>query len=491
MKKKLLILIPSYNVEKFLHSLLVSIPSKKLKKFDVEVLIINDASNDKTLNIAEKYKAKNKNSLKITILSNKENQGYGDVQKIGYKYALKNNFDLVVLLPGDGQYNPKKIPFLIEPIVKKKADVVLGSRMLNKNNALKGGMPFLRFIGNFFLNKIQNLFLSANISEYHTGYRVYSINTLKRIPFYLNSHSFHFDTQIIIQILFAKMKIKELPIETIYGEQKSYLKVIPYVFNVLKNTLLASVQRLGILYEKKFDLRHHQDNKVIYQSKLHFHSSHKVILENIKNGEKVLNLGLNFKDFENELKKKKCEIINFDLNSYLKNVEIGEHGFIDPEKNLFPFKNEDFDKVIIISEIQRLKNPEALIFILSNWFSNLPKLKIYVTTTNIGFFLIRGMLLLGFFNHSARGILDMSITRNFTFSSLKKIFEQNGFQILRMKGIPAPYPLAIKNKLISKILLKINQLMILISKSFFSYEIFAELKLKKSVEQLINEARKK
>ena len=85
----------------------------------------------------------------------------------------------------------------------------------------------------------------------------------------------------------------------------------------------------------------------------------------------------------------------------------------------------------------------------------------------------------------------MSITRNFTFSSLKKIFEQNGFQILRMKGIPAPYPLAIKNKLISKILLKINQLMILISKSFFSYEIFAELKLKKSVEQLINEARKK
>ena len=181
MKKKLLILIPSYNVEKFLHSLLTSIPFKKLEKFDVEVLIINDASNDKTQSIAEKYKSGNKNFLKITILSNKENQGYGDVQKIGYKYALKNNFDYVIMLHGDGQYAPEKIPEFISSLLSSNADAVFGSRMINSKDALKGGMPMYKFIGNKVLTFIQNLIIGSKISEFHSGYRSYKVEVLKKI----------------------------------------------------------------------------------------------------------------------------------------------------------------------------------------------------------------------------------------------------------------------------------------------------------------------
>ena len=170
----------------------------------------------------------------LPIFYNSKNQGYGGNQKIGYHYAIKKEFDYVVLLHGDGQYAPEQLPRLIKEIKEKNQDVVMGSRMISKISALKGGMPIYKLVGNIILTKLQNFLLNTKLAEFHSGYRVYSINTLKRIPFYLNSHSFHFDTQIIIQILFAKMKIKELPIETIYGEQKSYLKVIPYVFNVLK-----------------------------------------------------------------------------------------------------------------------------------------------------------------------------------------------------------------------------------------------------------------
>ena len=132
---KILILITAFNVEKFLENVISRIPSK-IKKFDVEILIIDDSSSDQTLQKMKDIKNQIKD-YKITCLSNKKNLGYGGNQKIGYHYAIKNNFDLVILLHGDGQYAPEKVFDMLNPLLKNEADAVQGSRMINKLDALK------------------------------------------------------------------------------------------------------------------------------------------------------------------------------------------------------------------------------------------------------------------------------------------------------------------------------------------------------------------
>ena len=252
MKKNLLIFIPSYNVEKFIKKVLYSIPKNLLKTNKVEILIINDCSTDNTLKIIKNIK---KFCFKKTIITNKLNCGYGRVQKIGFDYAIKNNFDIVAMLHGDGQYKPTLLSKLIKPINDNFENVVFGSRMLKPKNALKGNMPFYKFIGNIIITKIQNLLLKSKLSEFHSGYRIYSVKILKKIPYKYNSNFFHFDTEIIIQLLLAKIKIKEIPIPTIYGEQISHLKGIKYSYNVIKMTLIATLCKLGIIKIDKFKIK--------------------------------------------------------------------------------------------------------------------------------------------------------------------------------------------------------------------------------------------
>ncbi|MBU6392430.1 MAG: glycosyltransferase family 2 protein, partial [Planctomycetes bacterium] len=179
-RTKILIFIVAYEAQTTLEKVLNRIP-KEVFDYDTEILVIDDSSKDKTFEIGVKYSESKK--YPITILYNDENQGYGGNQKLGYSYAIKNKFDIVVLLHGDGQYAPEYIPVLIKPLLDNSADVVMGSRMLAKGAALKGGMPLYKYIGNKILTKIQNFLLGTNFSEFHSGYRVYSVAALSKIPF--------------------------------------------------------------------------------------------------------------------------------------------------------------------------------------------------------------------------------------------------------------------------------------------------------------------
>ena len=491
MKKKLLIFIPAYNAGNFILKVLNDIPLSKLSNFNTEILLINDCSTDDTLEKFLKLKKKKK-ILKVTILTNKSNLGYGGVQKLAYLYAIKNNFNIVSMLHGDGQYDPTLLHKLIYPIKEGKVDAVLGVRMHSYSSALKGGMPIHKFIGNIGLTKFQNFLLNSNISEFHTGYRAYSVDALKLLPFHLNSNYYHFDTEIIIQLLFSKLNIKEVPIHTIYGIQKSYLNVIKYGLNILKTTFTAKLQKFGIFYERKFDIERHQTGKAVYRNKKKFTSSHNKTLKFIKPKSKILDLSLSHKFLKDELDQNKCKIYPIEVHSILKELTYQNLINSDLEKYSLPISEEKFDTVIMLNELQRLNEPEAFIEVLSKWLEKSPNAEIIVSTTNISFFMIRFMLLFGFYNHGIKGVLDLSHKRNYTFSSLKKIFEQSGsFEVKKMIGIPAPYPLAIKNKIISKSLLLINNLLIKIFRGFFSYEILAVIKPKKTLEDLFKSTEKK
>ena len=254
MKKNLLIFIVAYNAETTIKSVVFRIPKELSKKYNLEILIIDDSSKDKTFEISKKLKEfYKKQRIKIKVYYNPTNQGYGGNQKIGYHYAIKNNFDYVVLLHGDGQYAPECLPELLKSVDKKEFDVVIGSRMVNKKLALKGGMPFYKFVGNIILTTIQNFLLGTNLSEFHSGYRIYSVNSLKKIPFHFNTNDFHFDTEILIQLLTNKEKIKEISVPTFYGNEICHVYGIKYAFNVLRMTFIAKLQKtINIEFSKKF-----------------------------------------------------------------------------------------------------------------------------------------------------------------------------------------------------------------------------------------------
>lgn len=246
---KILIFIPTYNAAKTLPIVLDRIP-EEFKKGNTEIFISDDASQDNTHLIGVGYKEVTGLS-NLKIHRNDKNKGYGGNQKFAYKYAIDSGFDLVVMLHGDAQYAPEMIPMLLEPFEKDNADMVFGSRM--KGNPLKGGMPLYKFIGNKFLTFIENKVLGLKLSEYHSGYRIYSCKALKKIPFHLLSNDFHFDTEILVQFKIASLRISEMPIPTYYGEERCYVNVVSYGLNVLKTMFMYWLHVKRLVRVKKFD----------------------------------------------------------------------------------------------------------------------------------------------------------------------------------------------------------------------------------------------
>ena len=242
-KEKILIFIPSYNVEKKIKKVLRKIPITIFKKFNIKILIIEDNSKDGTLYVVKDIIKKKRKNININLIVNKKNKGYGGVQKIAFKYAIKKKFKYIVMLHGDNQYPANRIINLLNPLVTGNYDAVFGSRMINSFNAIKGGMPIYKYIGNILLTFFQNIILSSNLSEFHSGYRSYKVMSLKKIKFIANTNDFHFDTEIIIQLLKKNLIIKEIPMPTHYGDEISHLKSIPYGLNILRTTILSRFKK--------------------------------------------------------------------------------------------------------------------------------------------------------------------------------------------------------------------------------------------------------
>ncbi len=490
MKKKLLIYIVAFNHEKFIEKVVDRIDDKIFEKYHTEILVNDDSSQDKTLKIISDYKNRNiDKNCKITILSNPDNLGYGGNQKIGYYYAIKNQFDFVALVHGDGQYAPELLDNLIEDMTQKNADAVFGSRMLIKGGALKGGMPLYKFIGNKILTFFQNKILSANLSEFHSGYRIYTVDVLKKIPFHLNSNDYSFDTEIIIQLLFSKSKIAEFPIPTYYGEEISYVNGLYYAYRITIESLKAKVLNFGILYDKKYDVFPISNN---YLLKDNFLSPHSESINQIKNKSKVLDIGCNDGGLGNKLMtQKECEVIGLEVSKDKLIYNLNEFYMCDLDKGLPDFNYNNIHYITMLDVIEHLKSPEKFMDELYSKVSNNDKIEILISTPNISFIVIRFMLFFGFFNYGKRGILDKTHTRLFTFSSFSKLILGANFKIVEVKGIPAPFPLAIGSNIFSNLLLKINKFLIFFFKSLFSYQIFMKIKPRMSLEFLLNKAKEK
>jgi glycosyltransferase involved in cell wall biosynthesis len=236
---KIGVLVVAYNAESTIETTLNRIPTDFVNKIG-EILISDDNSRDLTSERASEF-AKTSN-LPIHVISQPINLGYGGNQKFGYSWAIQNNWDIVILLHADGQYAPEFLPQIIKPLIENNADAVFGSRMLNKRDALKGGMPKYKWIGNQILTYIQNKLTKQNFSEWHSGYRAYRVEALKKINLGDLSNGFRFDTQIILGLLATNQRITEIPIPTFYGDEVSHVNGLEYAREIIWDTMRHRVK---------------------------------------------------------------------------------------------------------------------------------------------------------------------------------------------------------------------------------------------------------
>jgi glycosyltransferase involved in cell wall biosynthesis len=468
-KKRVLIFVVSFKAEEYISTVLSRIPETTRNNpfFEAEVLVIDDESGDRTFQQAQDF-ATHAENLKVTVLYNPKNQGYGGNQKIGYHYAIKMGFDAVILLHGDGQYPPEKIDQMVLPLLNDQADVVFGSRMINKRAALQGGMPFYKWVGNQILTGLQNRILGAHLAEFHTGYRAYRVDALQSIPFEMDSNYFDFDTDIIIQLLDTHKRILEIPIPTFYGSETSRVNGFRYGALIVKTSIFSRLMHLGIFYNPKFD--YIQENAQ-YVSKLGFDSSHQFAIDRIKANSTILDLGGGLGFIGTQLIKKQIQAIS--VNQYITpDIQRYSTQTIKADPDLFDFDSspEQIDTILMLDIIEHLREPEELLKKIRRRYSGKGP-QIILTTGNIAFLPIRLALLFGQFNYGRHGILDLNHTRLFTFYSLRRTLIQAGYEILEERGIPAPFYLALGKTPLADFLMGINRLLSKISRNLFSYQI--------------------
>ncbi len=487
-KKRLLVFIVAYNAAKTIQSVVGRIPHLLVDDYDTEVLIIDDSSQDDTFKHAININRPADIPFKLHVFFNPDNLGYGGNQKIGFHFAIEQGFDFVALVHGDGQYAPECLPELLKPLAEGSADMVFGSRMSVAADALKGGMPMYKYFGNKILTWLQNRLLGTKLSEFHSGYRLYSVDGLKRIPFELNTNDFHFDTEIIIQFLFAGLRIRELPIPTYYGGEICYVNGFKYAWNVFWTTLKARAMDFSLGYDRKFDCRSTGHSNIHYGPKLNYLSPSTITLSIIEPGKRVLDVGCSGGHMGVEMRKKGCYVAGIDIAPLPEGAELD--AFYQQDLNVadLPVKLEDFDYIVMLDIIEHLLYPEGFIDRMRGAAAYAPHTRLIVSTGNVAFLVTRFMLLLGKFHYAKRGILDIKHTRLFTFSTFGKLFEQGGFKIIRQYGVPAPFPGMFGDNIISRFLLEVNRLLILLSKSFFSYQIVMVVQPNPSMPYLLGQA---
>ncbi len=479
--KRVLIFVVAYNAEKTIESVLDRIP-EELRTGNVEVLIIDDSSKDATFRTGLRRENR-EGHFRVTILRTPENQGYGGNQKLGYRYAIEHGFDVVALLHGDGQYAPEKLPMLLEPFVTDDADAVFGSRMINKQDALKGGMPMYKWVGNQVLTTFQNAVLGSQLSEFHSGYRLYATKALRQIPFERNSNDFHFDTDIIVQLHYAGLQIREIAIPTYYGDEICHVNGLKYAWDIFRTMLRAKFHEMNLLYDRKFDVG---QVELTYDLKMGFCSSHTMALDAVQPGATVLDIGCGQGYVAQEMVKKAERVVGVDQYVRASDDPRIEFRKWDIDAAEFPVDVSEFDQIFILDVIEHLHDPEVFMEQLREAAVR-KRPEIVMTTANVAFFITRFMLFLGQFNYGRKGILDRTHTRLFTFRSLKELFDQTGYKLLEIQGIPAPFPKALGDNFVGRGFLAINEALIKVAPRLFSYQIFLRARALPTVSHLLVE----
>ena len=243
-EKKVVVVMPAYNAAKTLRQTYKDVREQQLVD---TIILVDDRSRDDTVAVARGLEG-------VQVHVHDVNKGYGGNQKTCYRLALEAGADIVIMIHPDYQYTPKLIPAMVSIIGNDLHPCVLGSRILG-GYALKGGMPFWKYIANRWLTLAENILLGAKLSEYHTGYRGFSRELLERIHLSDNSDDFVFDNQMLAQIFWHGFTIAEVSCPTKYFPEASsinFRRSMKYGFGCLGTGLKFRLAKMGLASSKLF-----------------------------------------------------------------------------------------------------------------------------------------------------------------------------------------------------------------------------------------------
>ena len=234
---KIVVVMPAYNAAKTIEKTYRDIPKDKVN----EVIVVDDDSSDRTVEVAKK--------LKLPVFVHEKNLGYGGNQKTCYRQALIRSADIVVMIHPDYQYDATLTGDLVQPILEGRFDIMLGSRIRSRHEALLGRMPFYKYVCNRILTLIENIVLGLNLSEYHTGFRAYRREVLTMLPLSSFSNDFVFDQEILISAHSAGFRIGEIAVPVRYFPEASSINFIhstKYGLMILYTLMLYILNNLGV-----------------------------------------------------------------------------------------------------------------------------------------------------------------------------------------------------------------------------------------------------
>jgi glycosyltransferase involved in cell wall biosynthesis len=234
---KIIVVLPAYNAESTLAATLADVPAGTVD----EVILVDDGSQDRTLQIAR--------DMGLTVFEHPHNCGYGANQKTCYRQALERGADIIVMIHPDYQYDSRVIPLAVGFLELGICDLVLGSRIRSRHEALAGGMPLYKYLSNRFLTAVENLALGQNLGDFHSGFRVYRREVLERIPFERNSDDFLFDTQLLVQAVRCGFRLGDVPMPVRYFPEASsinFRRSVKYGLGTLGVVGQYWLDRLGV-----------------------------------------------------------------------------------------------------------------------------------------------------------------------------------------------------------------------------------------------------
>ena len=424
------VLVVAYNAATTLRQTLDRIPGEFRDQLD-HVLVCDDASVDETYEIGIDYQSGS--TLPITVVKHVANLRYGGNQKFGYRWAIEEGLDIVVLLHGDGQYAPEVMDQIVAPLVTGDADVVMGSRMMKRGSALKGGMPLYKYVGNRVLTRFQNAVTGASLTEWHSGYRAYRTDALRDIPFAGYSDDFDFDTEIILGMLAARKRIVEIPIPTYYGDEICYVNGMSYARDVAVDVLRHRAHQMG------FGHTSGGVDTEAYEVKHSPHSSHGQLLSWLTAvpAATVLDVGCSDGQFGSLVRSMGHHVVGVDL---VKHEGIGQRidGFVEADLNqgLPSEAGSGYDVIVAGDVLEHVIDPDAL---MTDMVSRLDKSgSILVSIPNFGHWYPRLRTATGNFDYDQRGPLDRGHVRFFTRRSFERLIANAGLRIVERRTVGSP-----------------------------------------------------
>jgi 2-polyprenyl-3-methyl-5-hydroxy-6-metoxy-1,4-benzoquinol methylase len=424
------ILVVAYNAATTLAAVLDRIPVEFRSRIS-KIYVNDDHSDDATYLIGLGYQQTHQD-LPLVINRHPRNLGYGGNQKAGYRQALDDGLDIVVLLHGDGQYAPEMLPEMVAPLVRGEADAVFGSRMLEKGAALRGGMPRYKYIGNKILTKYENAVLGTSLSEFHSGYRAYSTAALAAVPFEENSDGFDFDTEIIIQMHHTGRRIKEIPIPTYYGDEICRVDGLKYARDVVSDVTRYRLQQLGL---GKAPVPPEER----YQLKVAEGTSHHRLIEWLgqRTPGRVLDLGCAGGYLSLAAKELGHEVTGVDIEAF-DGVKERVDAFVaaDLDHGLPPTVAGPFETVLAGDVLEHLRRPDRLLDSLHSVLADGGRL--FASVPNFGHWYPRVRVAAGAFGYDQHGILDQDHVRFFTRHGAEELFRNAGWAIVRRSSVGVP-----------------------------------------------------